>query len=131
MVGVSMRVRKQIFRGRGAEAPRHSVCRRTASAPGLGPIVYVLSSVPHPFAFFLAKGWETSNLKIRNHAVRDLIEIGFVFLGEMRISAGRSSMEKIALCAQRDTQLPQSMHSSGLMNNWERPPAFDRRLQRA
>ena len=40
--------------------------------------------MPHPFAFFLAKGWETSNLKIRNHAVRDLIEIGFVFLGEMR-----------------------------------------------
>ena len=30
------------------------------------------SSVPHPFAFFLAKGWETANPKVRNHAVRDL-----------------------------------------------------------
>jgi hypothetical protein len=28
--------------------------------------------VPHPFAFFLAKGWETSNLKERNRAVSDL-----------------------------------------------------------
>jgi hypothetical protein len=28
--------------------------------------------VPHPFAYFLAKGWETTNLKEQNHAVRDL-----------------------------------------------------------
>jgi hypothetical protein len=26
------------------------------------PRIYVRSSVPHPFAFFLAKGWETRNL---------------------------------------------------------------------
>jgi len=28
--------------------------------------------VPHPFAFFLAKGWETTNQKSANHEVRDL-----------------------------------------------------------
>jgi len=29
-------------------------------------------SVPHPFAFFLAKGWESKKLKVRSHAVREL-----------------------------------------------------------
>jgi len=29
-------------------------------------------SVPHPFAFFQAKGWETANPKVRNYAVEDL-----------------------------------------------------------
>jgi hypothetical protein len=29
-------------------------------------------SVPHPFAFFLAKGCETENPQVRNHAVKDL-----------------------------------------------------------
>ncbi len=28
--------------------------------------------MPHPFAVFLANGWETANPKVRNHAVRDL-----------------------------------------------------------
>jgi hypothetical protein len=28
--------------------------------------------VPHPFAFFLANGWESTNLKVRNHAVMAL-----------------------------------------------------------
>jgi putative hydrolase of the HAD superfamily len=31
--------------------------------------------MPHPFAFFLAKGWEPSNLKIRNHSVSELAAI--------------------------------------------------------
>jgi hypothetical protein len=30
-------------------------------------------SVPHPFAFFLAKGWESANPDIRNHTVKDLV----------------------------------------------------------
>jgi len=30
------------------------------------------STVPHPFAFLLAKGWETTIHKVRNHAVREL-----------------------------------------------------------
>ena len=29
-------------------------------------------SVPHPFAFFLAKGWENANPNARNHTVRNL-----------------------------------------------------------
>ena len=28
--------------------------------------------MPHPFAFFLAKGWESANPNVRNHTVRDL-----------------------------------------------------------
>ena len=31
--------------------------------PGLRPLNLAPSGVPHPFAFFLAKGWETTNLK--------------------------------------------------------------------
>jgi hypothetical protein len=34
-------------------------------------------------------------------------------------------MGKIALCGQRDAQLPQSMHSSGLMYNCETPAAAE------
>ena len=29
--------------------------------------------MPHPFAFFLAKGWDATNLKERNHAVKVLV----------------------------------------------------------
>jgi hypothetical protein len=32
------------------------------------------STVPHPFTFFLAKGWETADHKVRNHTVKDLGE---------------------------------------------------------
>jgi hypothetical protein len=35
--------------------------------------MFLYQSVPHPFAFFLAKGWETANPKVRNHAVTDLV----------------------------------------------------------
>jgi hypothetical protein len=36
--------------------------------------VYVPSSVPHPFAFFLAKGWETRDLRTQNHAVYSVFD---------------------------------------------------------
>jgi len=36
-------------------------------------VCFCTNSVPHLFAFFLAKGWETTNHKVRNHAVRDLV----------------------------------------------------------
>jgi len=32
-----------------------------------------ICSVPHPFAFSLAKGWETAILEVRNHAVKELV----------------------------------------------------------
>jgi hypothetical protein len=39
-----------------------------------GPVTACLGtiSVPHPFAFFLAKGWESAKPNVRNHAVGDL-----------------------------------------------------------
>jgi hypothetical protein len=29
--------------------------------------------VPHPFAFFLAKGWDSTNLKAQIHVARDIV----------------------------------------------------------
>ena len=29
--------------------------------------------MPHPFSFFLAKGWESAKLNVRNYTVSDLV----------------------------------------------------------
>jgi hypothetical protein len=37
-------------------------------------------SVPHPLAFFLAKGWDTANHEVRNHTVKELASRCRLFL---------------------------------------------------
>ena len=33
---------------------------------------FCTNSMPHPFAFFLANGWDATNLKVQIHTVRNL-----------------------------------------------------------
>ncbi len=47
-------------------------------------------SAPHPYAFFLANGWGSTNLKVQNHAVKDLVgiieELSFTTIRQQLVS---------------------------------------------